>query len=302
VPVKTVPITCPNCGSADLASLGMADYQCNHCGSFFLAKTPAAQAGAPPGPQPIRPRSSSAFPIVAGVFIATLMAGGVVVSLALRSTTPPPDPIPVYTPVQTPPPTPPPSIVGSARIGAQIEGTTRAGGKFWLIDYDNVGSSEIINPAVAVSLFDVNGARVAEQTGHSAIKRLRPGGRATILILVNDVPAYSRAQVEIVPPSTETYALPEETLAVTEYREKASVGSLRNMIGTVKNESSVAVRFVNVLAVGRDASNLPVSFAQGVTTKKEIEAGSDSGFSIPIGTFEVESPTRWDVIAVGAPR
>jgi hypothetical protein len=313
--VKTVPITCPNCGSADLAERGPSDYRCNHCGSFFLARAGAAlpshphppHAPHPPHPPNLPhppnilsgPRRSS-FPLVVLGVLFAMMILGAVASAVLGGRAPPPPPT-YEPPINNALEIQPSGVEPRAELGAQIDGTTRIGGRFWLIDYRNVGEVEITNAAVAVSLFDASDTRIAEQSGYATVKRLQPGKSTTILVLINQPPTYQRAQIQIVKPQSSDYGLPEVELSVSDFRETNSVGALRDIIGTVKNPHKRMVRFVNVLVVGRDASDQPVSFATGIPTNNEIEAGGESGFSVNVGTFEVEPPKKWEVTVVGSP-
>ncbi len=291
--MKTTPITCPNCGASDITARGSGDFRCNHCESYFLA-TSAPSTSIASGPsRPQRP-----IAIVLSVFFGMMMAGMVAAFMLRRSTPPPSAP---------PPPAPPPpafttnsAAPPSAEIVHAIDGTTRIGGRFWLVDYRNSGDVEITSPSVAVSLFDEAGQRVGEQKGYAAIKRLQPGQTTTILVLVSHPPPYHRDALSLVQPAS-GFALPEVTLEVTEFRENPSFGSMRDLIGTVKNPHLRQVRFVNIIVVGRDASDQPVAFASGTATRKEIDAGGSSGFSISVGTFEVEPPKRWEVTAVGSP-
>jgi hypothetical protein len=296
--VKTVPITCPNCGSADLAKRD-AEYQCNHCGSFFRD---FLVQGAPP---PIAPSSSSrkvaSFPIIMIGLLGGMMLVGAIASVALRRTPPEPPPPPETQIIGIDTPPPPSGIQPRAELGAKIDGTTSIGGRFWLIDYRNVGEVEITNAAVAVSLFDSDGARVGEQSGYATVKRLQPGKSTTILVLFTDPTPYARSEIQLVTPESSTYGLPEVELSVSDFRETNATGSLRDVIGTIKNPNKRQVRFVNLLIVGRDAQGQPVSFATGIPTEKEIDAGGESGFSVGVGTFEIEPPSTWEVTVVGSP-
>jgi hypothetical protein len=298
--LKTVRITCPSCGSADLEGRSASDYRCNHCGTFFVAK-PAAPD--PAAPEPImprwtkeaRPRRPAPF-IVAGVLVALVVVGATTSMVILRSGSVAPPP-----PAYEPPPSTYEPASASAELGAQIDGTTRNGLRFWLIDYRNTGIAEITNAGVVVSLFDASGARVAEQTGYSTVKRLQPGKRTTILVLLNTAVTQQRAEISMMKPSSSSYGLPEVELTVSDFRENPTFGSLRDIIGTVRNPNKRQVRFVNVLIVGRDSNEQPVSYATGTASQSEIDAGGQSGFSVGVGTFEVEPPKKWEVTVVGSP-
>lgn len=196
----------------------------------------------------------------------------------------------------------PPAAAPTAVLGEVVEGTTSIGGRFWIADYANTGTVTIDRPSIVVSGFDAAGARLVEQAGYATRARLEPGERTVVLALLPEPPAgLARTEVAVHPPTVSAYIAPEVVLEVTEFSERATFGSMHELVGTVHNTSPEHVRFVRLVAVGRDAGGRPVSFTTSIPSRTDLDADQSSGFTMQVGVFEAVRPARWEIVAVGQP-
>jgi len=307
------------------APTGAGDYICPYCQAHFssaqanqaatgpdTARAPDAAAAAH-GQDPRGPRIAiviwaalTLLVLVGGV--ASLIGGGYPAASEIEA---PPDALPAMQSGEREPGDPPPRQLAPAvqaatpPIEPQAElrnvghGRTSIGGAYWLADYANVGEIAIERPRVSLSLFDASGARVGEQSGHARRDYLAPGMSTVILVLSSQPPAYERFELRPVQPRAARRS-GETSLPVTEFRivdERFG----RQLVGTVKNDTEAALRFVRILAVGRSAEGAPVSMADTYIGERTLAAGASSGFHMRLGTFELSAPASWEVSAAGRP-
>jgi hypothetical protein len=191
-------------------------------------------------------------------------------------------------------------ITPKASLARVREGRTSIGGLFWLATYTNSGTVPIADPSAVASLFDATGKRVAEQPGYAVKKLLAPGESTPMLILVANAPKFAKAVVNLRDPEAPRYARDVLTPAVKEFTVgKGRFG--RSAVGTVRNDQQTALRFIQIVVVGRDAQGDIVSYADGYATAKQLAPGQESGFDISLGTFEIEKPAKWEAFAVASP-
>jgi hypothetical protein len=190
---------------------------------------------------------------------------------------------------------------GKAELKGTVKGEVAAtGAHFWLTTYVNAGENPIDKPAVVVSLFDESGARTGEQAGWAERDVLEPGESAPVLVMVGQPPRYARAEVVPREPTPPRYPSTQMPVVVTEHTvQPQAFGNRRSVVGTVKNERDGALKFVKIVAVGRDATGKIVSYATSFATKKVLGPGEESGFKVDMGTFELAEPVRYELSAMG---
>lgn len=202
-------------------------------------------------------------------------------------------PIPFTAPVAAEP---------SARIVRTTEATTSIGGRFFLVEVENTGTLPLVRPSVLVSGFDTAGARVAEQPGYLAQSRLEPRASGVVLALISEPPAGAvRYEVRMGELRTDDYTGPDVAATVVESNERPSAGAMHDLVGTVRNDTASPMRFVHVVAVGRDPAGVAVSFADGYASITQLGPGESSGFRLSVGTFEQARPARWEIVSFGRP-
>lgn len=179
-----------------------------------------------------------------------------------------------------------------------VEGHTSIGGRFYLVDVRNPADVAVGQPAVVASGFDAGGHRILEQPGYSRMGSLAPGESAVVLVLIAEPPA-GLTRVDLAPRPGRGFVQRHRAAEVVESTERASFGSMHEMVGTVRNGSGERLEFIQVVAVGRDAAGKPVSYADGFLTNHTLEPGGSSGFTLSIGTFETARPARWELVAFG---
>jgi hypothetical protein len=190
---------------------------------------------------------------------------------------------------------------GKAELRGTVKGEVAStGAHFWLTTYVNVGENPIDKPAVVVSLFDESGSRTGEQAGWAEREVLEPGESAPVLVMVGQPPSYARAEVVPREPTPPRYPSKQMPVVVTEHTvQPKAFGNRRSVIGTVKNEREGTLKFVKIVAVGRDAAGEIVSYATSFATKKVLGSGEESGFKVDMGTFELAEPVRYELSAMG---
>jgi len=322
-----VEIACPRCNSTDVAASAGDTYTCNHCHTkFFVERGRTRMQGehggwaagqAPPIAHAPRPAPSGR-----GALVAVVVAGLVAVGIAAAVMTT------VRQTMETHVETLSKSVVSgtpakSGEIGktkskggvvevkpvphgkAELSGTVKGevastGAHFWLTTYANVGETPIDKPAVVVSLFDESGTRTGEQAGWAEREVLEPGESAPVLVMVGYPPRYTRAEVVPREPTPPRYPSKQMPVVVTEHTvQPKAFGKGRSVIGTVKNEREGTLKFVKIVAVGRDAAGKIVSYATSFATKKVLGPGEESGFKVEMGTFELAEPVRYELSAMG---
>ena len=204
---------CPNCRAPFRGVQPGATHRCVFCKQSFVHSLPSAAL--PAGNVALRPTQTAGSSV--GVAVALgglLMAGGVVGWMNSRRPPPKanvddtmgtagvtlpagptshPSPIRPLAPIEVlPAPAP------AAELGEIVEGATINGGRFYLVDYTNVGQVPITSPGVVASGFDSSNHRVLEQPGFALRHKLASGERTVILLLIAEPPA-SLARVEITP-------------------------------------------------------------------------------------------------------
>src|SRR5215472_9633909 len=229
-----VEVTCPRCTSPRVQPLDATHYRCGHCQATFIRDEPKpapvprqAPAVLPALPPPtLRIRVAVAVSLIVG---GVLTLGGIAfVALKLRSPDVPVEDTPVPRPgVVAPavsaaehPAAPPPSAAIKAARSA-----SSAGSRYWLIVYENTGSSVIGNPTARVSLFDEKGARVLEQTGYADTKHLEPHETTPILVLAMNPPRFAREEVAAVSPEAPSgYDAAQVAVEVSDFAEQPQWG------------------------------------------------------------------------------
>jgi hypothetical protein len=306
-----VPVACPRCQSPRVDRLDATHYRCVHCQAMFVRDIPAGEvAAAPVGPPPTYVQyapAPSRAPLLMGIAAAiflVLIGAGVVGALVLRRPAPAPRPITVNpilptstgttatgTTAERDAPLPPQARVKSFR--KQASGTST----FWLVIYENSGTTTIRDPAARVSLFDAAGHRVLEQPGYAKTKQLAPGETTPILVLAMNPPTFTRAEVGVVTPrapsSYDTLPVPLEIVDFVPRKDN----TFTKITGTVKNPSKQSVQFIEVVVTGVDASGEVVSLADGYATERQLAPGASTGFEITSGVFDVAPPTKYRVVA-----
>jgi hypothetical protein len=289
---------------------------------MFVRDVPAGELprGPAAAPQYVRPphrpsgaRPSSSAPLLlalGGVGLFVLLSAGVGAAVVLRRPPPRPTPLtldPLARPTTTAP-TPTASAperdaprAPEARVKS-FRKQTSSGSTFWLVIYENSGTTTIRDPAARVSLFDGTGRRVLEQPGYAKTKQLAPGETAPILVLAMNPPAFTRAEVAVVTPrAPSTYdSAPPVVLEVVDFVPRKD-NTFTKITGTVKNSSKQAVQFIEVVVTGVDASGEIVSLADGYATERQLAPGASTGFEITSGVFDVAPPTKYRVVASAMP-
>ena len=72
-------------------------------------------------------------------------------------------------------------------------------------------------------------------------------------------------------------------------------------MGTVRNETDGELKFIKVVAIGRDGGGNPVGFGTSYATSSTLAAGAESGFKVRCGVWHLEDPKTWEVVAFGKP-
>jgi hypothetical protein len=312
-----VPVACPRCQSPRVDRVDATHYRCVHCQAMFLREVPAGEAPPMHYPSPqvtYAPAPKSSAPVVlglvAGALVLLAVVGGAVATVALRR--PPPRPVTIdpiarptstltaITPTATAPerdaPRAPEARVKSYR--KQVSATST----FWLVIYENSGTTTIRDPSARVSLFDATGRRVLEQPGYAKTKQLAPGETTPILVLAMNPPPFTRAEVAVVAPrAPSSYdSAPPVALEVVDFVPRKD-SSFTKITGTVKNSSKQAVQFIDVVVTGVDATGEIVSLADGYATERQLAPGASTGFQITSGVFDVAPPTKYRVVATAMP-
>jgi hypothetical protein len=322
-----VEIACPRCNSTDVVASAGDTYTCNHCHTKFFvergrARMQGEHGGWTAGQAPPVAHAPSQAPSGRGAVVAVAVAGVLAVGIAgavlttvrqtmetqIEAVT---VPVVAGAPPKAAAPNKPKSKGGVVEVKpvphgkAELRGTVNGkvastGAHFWLTTYANVGETPIDKPAVVVSLFDESGARTGEQAGWAEREVLEPGESAPVLVMVGQPPTYSRAEVTPREPTPPRYPSKQMPVVVTEHTVQAQAfGNRRSVIGTVKNEREGTLKFVKIVAVGRDAAGKIVSYATSFATKKVLGAGEESGFKVDMGTFELAEPVRYELSAMG---
>ncbi|MDB4996742.1 MAG: hypothetical protein JWM74_4174 [Myxococcaceae bacterium] len=307
-----VPVACPRCQSPRVDRLDATHYRCVHCQAMFVRDVPPGEmAPSPVGPPSTyvhyAPTPSSRAPLLIGIAAAiffVLVGAGAVGAVLLRRPAPAPRPVtidPILRPTtgtaatanapERDAPLAPQARVKSFRKQASGSST------FWLVIYENSGTTTIRDPAARVSLFDATGHRVLEQPGYAKTKQLAPGETTPILVLAMSPPAFTRAEVAVVTPrapsSYDTLPVPLEIVDFVPRKDN----TFTKITGTVKNSSKQPVQFIEVVVTGVDASGEVVSLADGYATERQLAPGASTGFEITSGVFDVAPPTKYRVVA-----
>jgi hypothetical protein len=246
-----------------------------------------------------------------GIGFFLVLAGGVVAAFALRRPPPPPRPA-LIDPIARPTSTGLTPTAGAAERDAprapearvksfrkQVSGTST----FWLVIYENSGTTTIRDPSARVSLFDATGRRVLEQPGYAKTKVLAPGETTPILVLAMNPPAFTRAEVAAVTPrAPSSYdGAPPVVLEVVDFVPRKD-NTFTKITGTVKNTSKQPVQFIEVVVTGVDGTGEVVSLADGYATERQLAPGASTGFEITSGVFDVATPTKYRVVATAMAR
>jgi hypothetical protein len=310
--IKIVEIECPRCSAGEPEKLSEEQFRCSHCGAIFVVDRGTKPHAVVPRLSPVAPPSRVRFGTVVLVGVAVLAAAGVWSGIqgsrrraereerehVSRSLAPtgsrdrlrggPRVSISRVEKVEAP----------VAKITFTKKGRLSIGGDFWLLTYTNAGKIPISRPAAVVSLFDDAGHRVGEQVGYSPVKLLEAGASVPVLVLVSKPPVYARVEIapqEPRPPSD--YDRTPVSVTVVESIVRASYGSMKEAVGTVRNDTAQPVRFIQVVVIGRNAKGELVSLASGYSTTSNLEPKATSGFKVSIGTFEIEAPARYEIFA-----
>lgn len=304
---RFVTVTCPECRATEAEPLDEGHYRCRHCRSTFLRES--APRPSPPPPAAATGSKVGAIGVAAALLLGVI-GGAALVGRSRREgqpprvTAPPPrvtaPPRTVLPPrsrtlrAQEAPPEKPPRV----ELKEVRAGRTRIGGMFWLVRYANVGEVAVERPAVVVSLFDDAGRRVEEQSGWAPIHRLAPGEEAPVLVLVSRPPPHARAEIAARQPQAERGWRRQLRLQVKEHSVVAQTPAA--LVGTVRNATEEAARFVQIIVVGRDERGAMASYATGMTTRPGLPPATESGFKVYLGTFQIAPPVRYEVTAVGS--
>ncbi len=301
---------CPSCGAPQKGVVRGTTHRCIFCKHEFVVPEPAtSDAARVPSAASARPKASAAI-VVASLVGALCVTFGVGLVLSFRANAPEPEA--AVAPGASfvvgsgsgnlPPVDVAPAAAPSAALGQIVEGNTSIGGRFFLVEYRNVGTLPIVQPSVVASGFDASGRRVVEQPGYAIRSTLAPGESTVILVLIAEPPAdLARTEIALRGPDSGGYAPAEISVEIRESAERPTYGTMHELVGTVRNPSDRTLAFVRVLAIGRDEQGRPVSFADGMPSATTLAPGAESGFDVDVGTFEVARPARWEIIGLGRP-
>jgi hypothetical protein len=299
--VRFVTVTCPECRATEAEPLDEGHYRCRHCSSTFLREQAPGQAQAQ---APAAPRTGGRrIGLIGG---GALLALGAIGGAALVGKSgkeepeqrPRPRPVPVAPRPVARMPQATPGKPARVELREVRGGRTSIGGLFWLARYANVGDVVVERPAVVVSLFDEAGHRVEEQSGWAPIHRLAPKEETPVLVLISRPPPHARAEIAPRPPQADRgWGGRQLRLEVKEQTYSAGSNAL---VGTVRNPTEQAVRFAQIIVVGKDAQGALASYATGSTTRPGLPPAMESGFKVYLSGFQLAPPARFDVLAVGS--
>lgn len=290
---------CPSCGSKDVRNEGDGMLKCRHCDTLFMHD--------PSGLDPVQP-SEQANPMV-----PTILAGGgllviVAVVAAVRGGSPPTPPVtPDLPPIEMPSVAAPRVTSAAAEapeapkaeVSALHQGETSIGGAFWIVHYENTGTVPIHKPNALVSLFDDAGNRVAEQRSWSKLEALAPGEETPVLVLISEPPDFARAEVTLPKPEPLTRAARQVPLQVSPLSTRADSGFAVKVTGTVTNPHEHGIRFTYLVLTGKNDAGEVIAYADGMPSSHSLDAGGESGFEMRCCTFGSETPSTFEVFAVG---
>lgn len=255
---------------------------------------------------PVWRRSSGAGPVV-GIVIA-VVAVGMLMAIGMatffltartsssRSRYTPSRATATATHIATTPAIVPPA---KATLTSSDAHRTRTGSYFWLVEYQNVGSTTISGPAAEVTLMDTAGTKLRTAKGFAVERELAPGDSTTLLVLATAPPKFDKATVA--PHSPRSLVTPTRTtkLAVREYKFTPTSKTLGTLTGKVDNTSGQSVRSLRAFAVGKNAKGESVSYGSGSLSPSSLIAGRTGSFRIVMGAFEFDKPDHYEVVVVG---
>lgn len=271
-------VRCPSCRSLDVvvdAEVGA----CAACGARFSLSASAPTRGRRP------------LFLLLGVIVVAVAGVMTMRQLSGRSTSAAGGPAAVTAD----------AAKGEAKAEVQHvrEGNTLVGGRYWLMSYVNTGGASIDKPSILVRLVGADGAVLREEKVWVARERIGPGESMPAMLLVDDPPPGSRAEITpgpITPSEGDPWKVP---LTVEGLAHKALPLGATMVVGEVINPHPHRARFVEVVVVGLDGQGHPVSWGTGLRGGGELEGEARSPFQVRLGAFEVETPVRYEAWAQG---
>jgi hypothetical protein len=188
-----------------------------------------------------------------------------------------------------------------AAIRTTVFGRSPTGIYFWLVDYENTGGLVISKPAAAVRFLDANGESVGDLAGWAMPDSLEPGARVPVLVTGSEPPVHQRADVVLRAPERTTGPVLKQPLLVTEVATQVSAPRQWKITGTITNDRGTDLDFVELHAVGREASGRLVAYAPGMAPVRRLAAGASTPFTLEISEWVAGEPQAWTVQAWARP-
>lgn len=301
---------CPNCGFPGAAILPDGSRRCASCGHTWYFRIEYPQP--PSAPVAVAATGGNTRVVVGAVAAAIVMAAGVAVFLFAggsggshepRPDTPRPE-------VRLAVPQPQPDESGSlaAELGPERVSGHSGISPWWLVEYRNTGEAAIAFPTVKARVLDDQGRPVLDHETVASVYRLPPGQSLWVLVSIpGSYKGSYQAEFEIVGPKrADRYTPKQKRLEVVGHElqpnPSPSLKKFPFLAGKVRNDSEVRLSSVRVHAVGYDADDKPCAFAHGYARVASLQPGQESDFKLGTGTWQTETPTRWQLEAWGTVR
>lgn len=204
-----------------------------------------------------------------------------------------------FTQPESAPPTAPANYRVSAEIGAHCEGVSY-GSRWYLHEYRNTGDGPISFPKILVQARDAKGALIRNSETTSNVYAL-PAGESAWLHTTLPKEAASATFTVAAPERVREYtpAVSRLTLVELTHTPHATMKDYIDLKGQVKNAHSRSLSSVLVQAIGFDEQGQPCSYTLVYADSKVIAPGAASKFAVIAGTWQVTTPTRWEIHAWG---
>lgn len=301
---------CPNCGFPGAAILADGSRRCASCGHTWYfrmeyPRPPAAQVA-------VAATGSNARVVVGVVAAAIVMLAGLAVFLFAGgsggSYQPPPETPGPKVGLAVPQPQPDESGSLAAELGPDRVSGHNGISPWWLVEYRNSGEAAIAFPTVKARVLDDQGRPVLDHETVASVYRLPPGQSVWMLVSIpGSYKGSYQAEFEIVAPKrADRYTPKQRRLEVVGHElqpnPSPSLKKFPFLAGKVRNDGEVRLSSVRVHAVGYNADDKPCAFAHGYARVASLQPGQESDFKLGTGTWQIETPTRWQLEAWGTVR
>ncbi len=297
-------LVCPACGASDPGPSDPAGFgACAYCGvKFKLDRRGQAHT--------LKEREARPPAALAALLIGFLVAAGLGVVLAFRSSPEPmrPEPVPPaevrlveplastsLKPVETATPVP----VAATASFAEHSRRSGSDGSLWVLGLvTNTSPFPLGKVEIIAVLQDSAGAELTTANGYSKRDVLAPNEASPLVLLIQDPPAFASVAYELVAKKPSYLPARAEGLRIESGAPSATDYGAWEAQGKVFNDGPAAAKFVKVEVQAWDVDDKLVGISEGYAKAESLQPGASARFKT-MGMQTASKPARFELFVDG---